>query len=656
MSDSNVPSGRRRPHWPRPAPKCRCPSVRDDPVILELDAPNPSQALDLEWDEAARTLPLVLHDQDLEVRIEKVWPFNLHEENMVTTVEYRWNGVTVHSYPIQGPYNPDDHFPLVQYLPKSILATEGIFRLTYNVSARLIGPTDSFITLVNVDKTAPNGGNPGPDVQVDDEARHEVTEDYLVTHGGIPFWLARWFDMRIGDLIYVYYGTLPHVSLAGTFVITRAHVQGAPIEFVIPEAHVRASGRGDRFASCRLEDRGGNVGQVSDALKLTASPVVLPDLLRPYIESAELTGLVLFEDTWPPKELKVTIPRIDEAEAGDKIHPFWNTHPLEVQTVGEVQTWPIRVKVPWTIFAAGGFLARYPLRVRYVYERGPASKPSPDSFYEVDARVAGPDPSGPDPINRKLAVPIVKGKTGDNVLTSVDSPGPVPVEVRLFEKPEPGELLLLCWNSDDVIVASYEVQPGDVAGKLITLWVLWAVASSVNFAEVYYWTDNGINRQRSPSTPVRVSLDTLTGLKSPLLLNDSDVSFIACGTKPEPYEGVFIGILWDFIHFEIDDYVHLYWKSYPTKNGSGEPFSGTDVFFEHRLTSDDRDRGQVEIRIQPFSLITLPGLVKDFGSAVVQYRLFKSTGETGLSSRKLIYINLKIPGGGTCLGPHSSGF
>ena len=85
MSDSNVPSGRRRPHWPRPAPKCRCPSVRDDPVILELDAPNPSQALDLEWDEAARTLPLVRHDQDLEVTIARVWPFNLHEEDMVTT-------------------------------------------------------------------------------------------------------------------------------------------------------------------------------------------------------------------------------------------------------------------------------------------------------------------------------------------------------------------------------------------------------------------------------------------------------------------------------------------------------------------------------------------------------------------------------------------
>ncbi|MBW8126149.1 MULTISPECIES: hypothetical protein [Pseudomonas] len=629
--------------------------MRDDPVILELDAPNPTQALDLEWDEAARTLPLVLHDQDLEVTIARVWPFNLHEEDMVTTVEYRWDDVPVLSYPIQGPYNPDDYFPLVQYLSKSILSPEGIHRLTYNVSARLIGPTDSFPTFVNVDKTAPNGGNPGPDVQVDDEARHKVTDEYLVTHAGIPFWLARWFDMRIGDLIHIYYGTLPDVSQAATFCITRAHVQGAPIAFTVPEAHVRASGRGDRFVSCRLEDRGGNVGQFSDALKLEVFPVVLPDLPRPFIELAELTGVVLFEDTWPPKALAVTIPRVDDAEAGDKIYTYWNTHALEVKTVGEVQTWPIPVSVPWAIFAAGGFLARYPVRVRYVYERGSASKPSPDSFYEVDGRVAGPDPSGPDPINRKLAVPTVKGKTGDNVLTSVDSPGPVPVEVRLFENPKEGESLELCWNSDDVIVAAYDVQPGDVAGKLITLWVLWAVASSVNFAEVYYWTDNGINRQRSPSTPVRVNLDTLTGLKSPVLLNDSDEFFIACGTKPAPYEGVFIGVGWDFNHFAIDDYLHLYWTSYPSKNGSGEPFSGTDVFFEHRLTLDDRDRGQVEIRIQPFSLITLPGLVTDFGSAVVRYRLFKATGETGLSSRKLIYVNLKIPGGGTCLGPHSDG-
>ncbi|WP_460149621.1 hypothetical protein [Pseudomonas sp. H1_A03] len=289
--------------------------MRDDPVILELDAPNPTQALDLEWDEAARTLPLVLHDQDLEVTIARVWPFNLHEEDMVTTVEYRWDDVPVLSYPIQGPYNPDDYFPLVQYLSKSILSPEGIHRLTYNVSARLIGPTDSFPTFVNVDKTAPNGGNPGPDVQVDDEARHKVTDEYLVTHAGIPFWLARWFDMRIGDLIHVYYGTLPDVSQAATFCITRAHVQGAPIAFTVPEAHVRASGRGDRFVSCRLEDRGGNVGQFSDALKLEVFPVVLPDLPRPFIELAELTGVVLFEDTWPPKALAVTIPRVDDAEA-----------------------------------------------------------------------------------------------------------------------------------------------------------------------------------------------------------------------------------------------------------------------------------------------------------------------------------------------------
>ncbi|MBC3303668.1 hypothetical protein H0Z09_21275 [Pseudomonas sp. SWRI18] len=651
MSDSNVPSGRRRPHWPRPALKCRCPSVRDDPVILELDAPNPTQALDLEWDEAARTLPLVRHDQNLEVTIARVWPFNLHEEDMVTTVEYRWDGVPVHSYTIQGPYSPDHYFPLVQYLPKSILSTEGIRRLTYNVSARLIGPTDSFPTFVNVDKTAPNGGNPGPDVQVDDEARHEVTDEYLVTHGGIPFWLAPWFDMRIGDLIHVFYGTLPDVNLAATFVITRAHVQGAPIAFTLPEAHVRASGRGDRFVSCRLEDRGGNVGQFSNALKLKASPVVLPDLPRAYIEPAEQSGVLFFEDTWPPNKLAITVPQIDDAEAGDMIFPYWNTHPLEVMTVGEVQQWPMRGGVPWLVFAAEGFQNLYPLRVRYLYKRGAVSKSSPDSFYHVEPRVFAPDPSGFTPINGRLAKPIVKGVTGDNVLTSEDGPGPVPVEVRLPVNPEPGKRLELCWNSDDVIVAAYDVQQGDKEGMLVTLWVLWAVASSTNVAEVYYWT-YGKNPQRSPSTWVTVNLDTLTGLKSPQLLNNSTVDMIACGTVPEPYVGVFIGVLWNFIHFEPGDLLRLYWISYPSKNASGDPFDGTNVFFDHVLTADDRDRGQVEIQILPFSpLITLPGLVKDFGSAVTRYRLFKATGGTGLSSRKLIYVNLKIPGGGTCLGP-----
>ena len=644
MSDSNSPARRRRALRPR------TPGA-DDPTILELDAPNPSQALPLEWDEAARTLPLSLHEQDLEVTIAQVWPFNLHEEAMETTVEYRWNDVTEHTFHIQGPYDPDVIFPLVQYLPRSILSSGGISRLTFRVSAPLIGTTDSFPTLVNVDKTPPNGGNPGPQLQIDEEARDELTDDYLVRHGGLPVELARWFDMRIGDMCHFFYADLPNLGFAGTLFITREHVLGAPILYVIPEAHVRASGRGERFASCRLEDRAGNVGQFSNEITLNASPVVLPDLPRPFIESAELDGLVTLDDVrqW----LAVTITRIGEAEAGDEIHPFWNTHALEIKPIGEVQTWPIPVSVPWSIVAAGGFSTRYPLRVRYVYRRGTASKDSPDSFYEVDLRVAGPDPTGPDPINRKLALPIVKGKTGDNVLTSADSPGPVPVEVLLFVDPTVGEHLELCWNSDERIVAIYDVQPGDHAGKLITLWVSWAVASSIALAEVYYWTDNGINRQRSPSASVRVRLDTLTGLKSPLLLNDSELGFIACGTRPAPYEGVYIGIPWHAIHFEPGDTVHLYWASYPTNDGSGKPFPGTEVFFEHELTSDDDDRGHAQIRILPFDLITAPGLIPGFGSAVVQYRLFKRTGDTGLSSRKLIYIDLKISGGGTCLGPHN---
>lgn len=651
MSDSNQPLGRRRVQWPRQAGKrARSPGA-DDPAILELDTPIASDTLPLEWDESALTLPRHLHDQDLKVTIEKVWPFNLADKDMITTVEYHWDGVCKHSYELQGPFDPAQVFPLVQYLSKAILSIGGIHRLTYRVSAPLIGAADSFPILINVDKDAPNGGNPAPPLQFDSEARHEVTEEYIVRHRGIPFWLMPWFDMRIGDLLEVFYGIFPDVSLAATFVITRAHVQGAPIEFTIPADHVRDSGSGFRYASGRLGDRGGNVGQFSEATRLKASPVVLPDLPRAYIETAEQSGVLFFEDTWPPNELAITVPQIDGAEAGDMIFPYWNTHPLEVMTVGEVQKWPMRRDVPWLVFAAAGFQSRYPLRVHYLYKRDAASKSSPDSFYHVEPRVFAPDPSGFTPINGRLAKPIVKGVTGDNVLTSEDGPGPVPVEVRLPVNPEPGKRLELCWNSDDVIVAAYDVQLGDKEGMLVTLWVLWAVASSTNVAEVYYWT-YGKNPQRSPSTWVTVNLDTLTGLKGPQLLNNSTVDMVACGTVPEPYVGVFIGVLWNFIHFEPGDLLRLYWISYPSKNASGDPFDGTNVFFDHVLTADDRDRGQVEFQIRPFSpLITLPGLVKDFGSAVTRYRLFKATGGTGLSSRKLIYVNLKIPGGGTCLGP-----
>lgn len=653
MSESNLPSDA-QPVDPRQPAGDKRPPRKHSESIMSLDNPIPSQALPLLWDEAAYTLPVSLQDQVLLVTIERVWPVHHSNFAVPTLVEYLLQGEVEHTYTIQGPYDPDVVFPLTQALPAHLLSIGGIRRLNYRVSSPFVPLTESFPTFINIDKTAPNFDNPGLPLEFEDEVLVEVTDDYLVRNGGVPAIVPRWLDIRTEDVVRYYWGEFPDVNLAGVVVIERSHVEGAPVEFTFPEAFVRTSGTGQRFASYTLTDRAGRVGPFSEPVTLNVSLATLPDLPRPLVPLAEADGLINLEDV--RQGVTVSIRQITDAAPGDRVFPFWNTHALGPITIGAVQQWPIPVPVPWPILADGGFDSTYPVRVRYLYLRGTASKNSPDSFYLVDLSVAGVSPIGPDPINPGLERVTVKGRSGDNVVTAADEPGPVPVEVPLFFNPVVGERLELYWGNDDTYAGEYVVQPGDVAGQLVTIQVPWTVVSTGSnpALEVYYWTDNGINRQRSPFTPVRVEFDTLIGLLRPRLLNDSTRDFVACGTIPEPWEGVFLGIDWNSQHFEVGDTVRLYWKSYPSKNGNGEHFDGTDVWFDHTLTSDDRDIGVAQIQILPFNpLITLPGLVAEWGSAVVSYRLYKATGPTGISLRKLIYIDLKRPGGGTCLGPSS---
>lgn len=654
LSSDALPDGGLPPVIPNSRPPSRKPAA-----ILTLDNPIPTQALPLLWDESSYTLPVAVHSDPLQVTIERVWPANLANLAMTTEVKYYWQGLFEFQHNIVGPYDPDVVFPLTVELPDRLTSTGGIRRLHYTVSSPFISLTESFPTFVNVDKSAPNSGNPGQVLIFDAEALVEVTEDYLVRNGGVPVQIPRWLDIRTEDTVEFFWSELPNVAQVGQVVIQRAQVEGAPLLYTFPEAFVRSSGTGSRFVSYRLIDRAGNVGPFSELVEIKVSLVSLPDLPRLKVPLADADGLINLDDA--RQGVIILIDQITDALPGDQVTPFWGSHPLPSTTIGDVQAWPIRVTVPWAILAAGGFDAAYPVRVRYLYRRGTASENSPDNFYKVDLTVAGTHPVGPDPINPGLKLVIVKGVTGDNIVTSADAPGPVRVEVPLFDNPEPGERLELYWGNDGNYAGDYTVSPGDVGGQIIAIFVPWPVISPVTHpaVEVYYWTDNGINRQRSPFTPVRVEFDTLIGLQAPNLLNDSGNNSIRCGTQPEPWEGVFIGVSWNTQHFDIGDSIRLYWKSYPTQNGSGAHFEGTDVFFDQVLTADHQDIGQVVIQIQPFNpLITLPGLVNPngFGSAVVSYRLFKAAGPSGVSSRKLLYVDLYRPGGDqTCLGPVGNG-
>ncbi|QXI25892.1 hypothetical protein [Pseudomonas vanderleydeniana] len=563
---------------------------------------------------------------------------------------------------IVGPYDPNTLFPYFCFIPAHYMTNPGFRVIRYEVSNPLIGSDESSPTFVNIDQTAPNQGNAGLRLRFEDEVEADgLSDEYLTDHGGAPVVVPRWSDLHIEDTVIFYWSKTPRLSSsdddedeAHTLQITYAHWvdENAPIEATIPEAVIRASGPGRRYAGYRLKDRAGNGGGFSAPTPIEVLTVAAPgDLEKPWIEEA-LDGLIDLADARLP--LKMKIPFIDGASAGDWVMPYWNAQALPSFQLADVNTWPIPRDLSWTVVSSGGFDAPVPTRIHYLYQRGTQQpKPSDSSFFLVDLTVAGPAPEGPDPINRFLDPVTVKGVTGDNIVTSADSNRHLKVEVTLFDNPKPGERLELMWGSDAELARTYTVQQGDVAGQLLELFVPWPVVEGVGShprLPVYYWTDNGVNRQRSRDTLVKVAITRIEDLLAPVVVDADARNTINCETVPRPWEGIRVHVPAD-PRFAPGDTVTLYWKGYSTTNGAGAPIPGSEESFP-RILSPEEARDGVDITVLPFNpLITLPGLVTPRnGSAVLQYSLSKQDGSYGDSKKKMIAVSLIRPSGERCLG------
>lgn len=654
MTDSKVPDSKKNvgKTLSSAQKKSGHPEGETSASTLSIMGPVPADGLPLLWDESAHKIPLSIRGQPFRVTIPTVWPGNNATLPFgTTTIRYFWGGAHVHTESIQHPYDPAVVFPFTTSLPAWPLDTFGITQMYFEANVPIVGAGESDRTLIDVDNSPPNHGNPGAPLLFSADILDGVSDAELAANGGIPTEVPPYLALRTEDEIMFYLGALPHLSYAGSLTVERRHIEdGDPLLYLFPEGFVRNSGGGNKFASYRLKDRAGNIGPFSAPVEFNVDLVTLPDLLRPLVPRAEADGLIDLDDI--RQQVTVAVREIVGALPGDTITLYWNTHILATITVGATQIWPIPVDVEWSVFLDGGFASRYPVRVWYEFTSGPLTRNSLDTFIEVDATVAGEDPIGPDPINPTLPTVTVKGVTEDNVITPADSPGPVLVEVFLFFDPVLGEDLQLFWGNDASYADIKLVNTGDVAGQLVKLYVQWAlIVAGGGLVDVYYWTNNGVNRQRSAATRVRVELDTLTGLVAPSLQNDHPNKWVACDTNPPPHEAVIMGIPWDTTHFDVGDTIRLFWSSHRTTNGGGVPIPGTEVWFELELTDDHRTAGMAEIKIEPFDpLITEPGLIPNNGSGLAYYRLYKAAGPTGKSASRAVRIDLIRPNGSTCLG------
>ncbi|KDN97638.1 hypothetical protein [Pseudomonas donghuensis] len=586
----------------------------------------------------------------LAIRIEEIWAdYDTAPPGFDTKVEFLWRGVVVETFTFPQPVIPDDVIPVVCTMPSDYMAAPGSARVEYRVTVT-VNPSLSHATHLFIDKQAPNGDEEGKPLQFDQEVLiNGVTEDYLSRHDTVDARVVPWPDIRVGDLLMYYWEKLPVIETdeqslelpyAGELRIIDVN---APIIVQYDAMLVRESGSGPHKAYYRLEDRTGNRGPKSEdqglEVVLDELPGALPD---PRVPRFDADGLIDLEDAQTGVE--VHIDAITDAQAGDQVQAYWRGLPLRLITLSDNQQWPLRAPVSWAILAAGGFAAPFVDRVHYTWRRSGALLTSATLWVDVDLTVAGPPP-GPDPVNPLLQPAVVKGLTADNVLTGADVGLDAHVEIRLYDNPQTGQVLELFWGSHLQAVDRYEVKAEDVGGQLIVLSVPWAIIHGVGNSPalpMQYTTFNGVNRQRSPVTPVRVEVRVIEGL-APATFPDADRNqWINCSNQP--WLGVRVEIPKDS-QFQVDDKITLHWEGDYGQIGNN-PIPGTQASFEHVLTREDLESEQGYIfTVLPYDpLIKLAAREDGRGGGNVRYRLDKAdgsgAGNSGLARARLSVLDL----------------
>ena len=665
----NTLSGK-KPHKNEPP----APKMAAEPVV--------PAALTLLSDEVAYTIPRSAQVMDLLVEVQTLWGgWDTLDPDEVTTIRFYWDNEAM-PFDTQtrlAPYDDSD-LPVVGHVPQIKLNAPGLHLLRYTVAlvqGDTAGPSNP--VLINVDTQAPNQGNRWLAVKFPPDVESGgVTDAYLAAHDDKVVGLVDpWPDIRLEDEVSGDLILLPlsrgkrkrKVRAEGVArrVITQAHLDGAPIELVFTGDVLRGHANGEYNARFFLTDRAKNEGPPSRTsvllIDLTPTPVLLRAVEFPQLAIDGRIDLEDARDPGPPGGVYMHILEVVGSASGDILEPFFNLIPLPQVHIGMGQAWPIIVRVDYATLASGGYeFSAGVARAHYTWRRGTGTpRLSLPRFVPTDLTVAGPvSPDNPHPENALLPRVTVKGRDGDNLLTISDRDQPARVIVLLYAHPVAGQLLELMWGDPAVPADTYTVRPEDREGDEIVFFVAWALIESTlgGIVPTYYWTFNGVNRQRSPATDVTVNIVPIVGLPDPEFPDVTygpgpDAGFISCPLRPWD-RGARVKIPGDDSRLSAGDEVVLSWAGYSNTNGhpSGV-IPETIQTFSHTLTQQEAEDGyDFWVPFDPH--ILLPGLVEPpsgqtnprHGSAVVQYRLIKSAGGgMGDSARKLVAITLIRPGG-----------
>lgn len=549
----------------------------------------------------------------------------------------------------------DDPGEKVLKVPRDKLA-HGIYALSYELN---YGGNKqySFKTRVTVDRLPPNDGQT-PDALAMLNVPGDITDDYLTRFGEVRFQVSFYVDAMARDraIHFLTDNDNPPDSEQeiGEQVFSQQDVDQKQLIITICEADIRAKGHGQRYFYYRLRDWAGNTGPRSILLPVFVDLRSGPGTLKPARVPLSARGLIdrehAREGATNQQAVTVEIDNYDNPDASDKLLIRWNGHdlaPLDVDPAKPVQTATVR----WSTLTADG-LGPMDARVDYRVSRGGTpTPPSPETTVPFNFTVAGQDHSdAPALLNTRLAKVEIYGAVSKqlNKLLSDDYELPAEGRLPLHDNPEPGEKVLLYWGTISAPVAEYEVQPGDMAGKIVLFSIPWEFIDPDKEnpeLPVRYFTDNGVNQQLAPTTPVNVAIIIIRNLPEPTFPDGGREGVLNCCANPRLWVHVKVHIEGNDV-FDKGDVVELRWQGCQGPNGTS-PIPGVTDSFETTLTLDQARNG-FDVLVTDYQKLIAP--MVNNGSALCRYFLRKSNGGRGESRPDFVVINRTMPSGKIC-GP-----
>ncbi|WP_422416462.1 hypothetical protein [Pseudomonas sp. GZD-222] len=430
--------------------------------------------------------------------------FDQGADNRPGRITLYWQGNAIGTpHAFTTPIAPGD-FPVPMTLPASATQAEGSFNLHYDVNIRG-NISQSLPMAINIDKTAPNGGQPGGLVTLPAEVEaNGITRAYLDANGNkvVVTVDGNYTDAKIGDVVEVWYGiSIPLATKVGE--VTRANLAD-PVTFDLLEAMLGEEGEKSLFY--KLADRKGNIGPDSQYKRVNVELTAPPAALRPPRVPLAGDGLIDYADV----------------VAGVRvfIDPYtnWFSRDLVVVTFDGTDHAPQQmpqsgadILLPYAL-VFGGNLGEKDSRVTYRIVRGSNSFPEQTGLaFKVDLRTPGPDPEDPPKeVHPALNVPVVKGAVSpENQLRDADRNQPVNATALIYAGSAVGEYVQLYWNGVLVPGARYDIDGSEADDFPMPFVIPWATIDAAGNGDIpcHYVLKHGVNDNELSSAARTVDVE-----------------------------------------------------------------------------------------------------------------------------------------------------